>query len=102
MWNRLREWLWPTRIKGLENFAPHPTRTPQTASEKRLARIAALAGINAYNFVEFVNGDVQFNSESGGWVRVLSISAATLNAATDDELADYLVYDASKDAGVKA
>jgi hypothetical protein len=45
-----------------------------------------LAGVNAYNFVEFVNGDVQFNVNVDGWITVHEFTASTMNMNTDSEL----------------
>lgn len=85
-WHNLRASSGDYELRGLQAFAPKPTRQPQTDSEKRLAQVAKLAGVNAYNFVEFMNGDVQFNISVDGWITVHEFTASTLNMNSDSEL----------------
>ena len=86
MLNRLREYLFPTQLHGIEGYAPKSTLQPQTVSEKRLARIAKDAGINGFNFNELANGDVRFSIDIDGWISLHEFPVANMNMDTDSEL----------------
>lgn len=101
MLNRLREYLFPTRLRGLESYAPKSARQPQTVSEKRLARIAKDAAIKAFNFNELPNGDVRFIINIDGWISLHEFPAVNMNMDTDSELTTLMRQHVDIMAGMK-